>query len=64
MSEPLIYTKNGNVPLEGLRHEVEWRISKDVVTFIERYFDGEEVVKESIHVKLLTGVSMDGVATI
>ena len=61
---PLIYTKNGNVPLEELRHEVEWRISNDVITFIERYFDGEEVVKESTHVKLLTGVSMDGVATI
>lgn len=61
---PLIFTTKGNVPLESLRHEVEWRIDADVVVFIERYFDGDEVVKESTHVKLMTGVAMDGVATI
>lgn len=61
---PLIFTTKGNVPLESLRREVEWRIDADVVVFIERYFDGDEVVKESTHVKLMTGVAMDGVATI
>lgn len=43
---PLIFTTKGNVPLESLRREVEWRIDADVVVFIERYFDGDEVVKE------------------
>ena len=61
---PLIFTTKGNVPLESLRHEVEWRISDEVVIFIERYFNDDDMVKESTHVKLLTGVSMDGVATI
>lgn len=62
MTEPLIYTTNGNVPIAGLRHEVEWRISDDVIVFIERYFDGEEVVKESSHAKILAGTSMGGIA--
>ena len=64
MSAPFTYTKNGNAPLEGLRHEVEWRISDEVVIFIERYFNDDDMVKESTHVKLLAGVSMDGISTI
>lgn len=57
MSEPLIFTTKGNLPLSSLTHEVEWRIAEKVIVFVERYLLGDEVVKESSHVKLLDGVA-------
>lgn len=60
---PLIWTTKGNIPAAGLRHEVEWRVTSEQVVFIERYFDGDTVVKESAHVKILTGVAMSGEAS-
>lgn len=62
--EPLIYTTKGNVPVGSLEHAVEWRITPEQIIFIERYSDGEEIVKESTHVKLLTGAAMLGEASI
>ena len=56
MSEPLIWTTKGNIPLVGLTHQTEWRITEKVIVFIERYFLEGEMVKESSHVKLLDGV--------
>lgn len=64
MPEPLIWTTKGNLPLAQLRHETEWRVSEDCIVFVERYFLGEEMVKESSHVKVLHGVSADGTASI
>ena len=60
MLEPLIFTSKGNIPMTGLRHDVEWRIDDERVVFVERYFLGDEVVKESTHVKLLKGASAIG----
>lgn len=62
MSEPLIWTTKGNIPLAGLRHEAEWRVSPEQVVFIERYWLGDEVVKESTHVKILIGAAAVGTA--
>lgn len=62
--EPLIFTTKGNVPVASLHHEIEWRTSEEQVIFIERYLDGEEVVKESTFICLLKGVSMAGEANI
>ena len=64
MIDPLIFTTKGNIPVSSLRHEVEWRIGTEQIIFVERYYDGEEIVKESTHVKVLTGVAMSGEATI
>ena len=64
MVEPLIYTSKGNVPVSHLQHEVEWRVNPEQIVFIERYYLGEEVVKESSHVKLLSGASAEGAAAI
>ena len=57
MTEPLIFTTKGNIPLASLTREVEWRIAEKVIVFIERYFLEGEMVKESSHVKLLDGVA-------
>lgn len=57
---PLIYTTKGNLPVEELEHGVEWRIDSEYVIFIETYRLAGEVVKQSSHVKLLTGLSAVG----
>lgn len=61
---PHIWTSKGNIPMEGLQHAVEWRVSPEQIIFIERYLLDGEVVKESAHVKVLTGVAMSGEASI
>jgi hypothetical protein len=62
---PLIHTSKGNLPISDLRHEVAWRVNgQESVIFVEKYFLDEEVVKESTHVCILTGVDMNGAASI
>lgn len=63
-AEPLIYTTKGNLPVASLRHEVEWRIEAAQIVFLETYFLGDEIVKQNAHVKVLTGASMAGEASI
>ena len=61
MEAPLIYTTKGNLLVADLKHDVEWRVNgSESVVFIERYLLDEEIVKESTHVCILTGVDMNG----
>lgn len=61
MSEiPLIFTTKGNIPVSELKQDVEWRFNAGCIVFIERYFLGDEMVKESSHAKLLSGVAAIG----
>jgi hypothetical protein len=64
MTEPLIFTTKGNLPVASLRHEVEWRVGEDQIVFLETYFLGDELVKQNAHVKVLAGVSMAGEASL
>ncbi len=64
MTEPLIWTSKGNIPLAGLQHAVEWRISDEQIVFIETYSQDGEIVKQSSHVKVLTGTAAIGEASI
>ena len=57
MSDPLVYTTKGNVPVASLVYETAWEITPDYIKFIERYRDGQEVVKESAHVYVLKPVT-------
>lgn len=61
---PLIHTTKGNLPVADLKHEVEWRTMPDQIIFIERYRLGDEIVKESAHIKILTGVTLLGEAAL
>lgn len=63
MTQPLIFTSKGNLPLADLRQEVAWDVSNDKIIFTESYFLGDECVKQSSHVKFLTGVAMSGVTS-
>lgn len=61
---PLLATSKGNIPIEGLRHEVTWVVSLENIIFRESYFQGSELVKESSHVCVLKGAAAIGEATI
>jgi hypothetical protein len=61
---PLIYTTKGNIPIVGLQHKVEWRVSPEQIIFIESYLLDDEVVKQSTHIKVLIGAASIGDVTI
>jgi len=50
MSEPLIYTARGNLPVSSLRYEHVWEDTPDALFFKEFWFaeDGE-LVKNNCH---------------
>lgn len=54
---PLIYTIKGNLPVENLRYEPHWEDTEDYIKFVETYYLGDEVVKQSAHVYSKRGVS-------
>jgi hypothetical protein len=49
-SDPLIWTVDGNVLVSMLRYETAWEDTTDFITFHERYYDGDRVVRSSAHV--------------
>jgi hypothetical protein len=61
---PLIYTSKGNLPVADLEYKVDWRVTPEQIVFVETYLQGDEVVKQSSHVHVLTGVAMNGEANI
>lgn len=44
----LIYTSEGNLPIDDLKYSNEWQISEDWIMFIEKYNLGEKEVKRSV----------------
>lgn len=50
MSEPLIYTSRGNLPVSSLDYETRWEDTPDYIKFVEVYRLDDEVVRESAHV--------------
>ena len=63
MSEPLIWTSRGNVPLASLKLETAWDLGDTYIKFVERYrAEDGEIIKESAHVYSKTGVTGEGVA--
>lgn len=59
---PLIHTSKGNLPVSSLRYDPQWVDTSDYTKFIERYWLGDEIVKESAHVLTKRGLSSDAVA--
>lgn len=58
LQAPLVWTTLGNLPVASLAHSVEWRITPEQTIFIERYTLDGEVVKESTHVHIHQGASV------
>lgn len=62
MTEPLIYTTKGNLPIASLAYSTVWDVTEDYIKFTETYRLGDEVVRESAHVRTLHGVTGAGEA--
>jgi hypothetical protein len=63
MTDPVIYTSKGNVPISSLTYQTAWDVQEGYIKFMERYLDSSgEVVKESAHVYDRKGVSADAIA--
>lgn len=50
MSEPLIYTIKGNLPIASLAYSTAWDVQDGYFKFTETYKLGDEVVRQSAHV--------------
>jgi hypothetical protein len=57
---PLMYTKNGNVPVDSLRYEHKWEDHPKYVALLEFWFDGEEIVKNNVHMMAKDGLVIGG----
>lgn len=47
---PLIWTTEGNLPVDSLSYETRWEDTDEYTKFVETYRLNGEVVKESAHV--------------
>jgi hypothetical protein len=46
----LIYTSKGNLPVKSLRYETSWHFSLGQIELNEKYYLGDEIVKDGLHV--------------
>lgn len=58
MDEPLIYTTKGNLPIASLEYSHKWEDEPGYLKFIETYTLDGEVVKQSAHVLMKTGLAI------
>ena len=50
MTDPLIYTIKGNLPIASLDYSTEWDVQEGYFKLTETYKLGDEVVRQSAHV--------------
>lgn len=62
MTEPLIHTSKGNVPVASLTYRPHWEDHPDATVFVDEYFLGDESVKRSVHVLSKRGVTGEAIA--
>lgn len=58
METPLIYTTKGNIPIADLEYSHKWENLDTCIKFSETYTLNGEVVKQSAHVLMKTGLSV------
>ena len=44
---PLLYTKHGNIPMDGLERRTLWSFDETGITFAEEWWQGADLVKRS-----------------
>lgn len=62
MTEPLIHTSRGNLPIASLQYATRWEDAEDYIKFVERYSLDGEVVRESAHVYAKRGLFCEPLA--
>lgn len=54
---PLIWTKNGNVPIASLGYEESWQITDEIIILTEVWRDETgELVKNNVHIYAKKGL--------
>jgi hypothetical protein len=56
MTEPLIYTIKGNIPIASLDYSAIWLDAAEFIKLTETYRLEGEIVKESVHVYMKRGL--------
>ena len=60
---PLIYTANGNVPVDSLTYDKDWQITDDLIVFTEVWRDETgAIVKNNVHMYAKKGLPPLGAA--
>jgi len=57
--EPLIYTIRGNLPVSSLAYATRWEDAPTYLKLSETYRLGDELVRESVHIYMKQGMSID-----
>ena len=58
---PMIYTSEGNVPIDSVTYKYEWSRDTDNIYFKEAWFNADgKLVKNNVHMYALNGISMQG----
>ena len=58
---PLIYTANGNVPVNSLTYDKDWTITDDLIVFSEVWRDDTgAIVKNNVHMYAKKGLPQLG----
>lgn len=55
MTEPLVYTSKGNLPIKDLDYFYFWEETEDYIKFSEGYKLNDEIIKQAAHIKLKRG---------
>ena len=60
MTEPLIHTIRGNLPVASLKFAVSWRVEPDFIAMTETYTaDDGVIVRQDAHVCALKGAAVE-----
>jgi hypothetical protein len=62
MSEPLIYTSKGNLPVASLVYAPRWEEADEYIKFSETWTLDGEVVKENAHIYKKRGMFAESIA--
>lgn len=56
MTEPLVFTSRGNLPVASLAYSVRWEENDQGIEFHEEYRLDGELVRNNVHIRLKKGL--------
>ena len=59
MSDPLVHTSKGNLPVAECEHYIEWNDMETTMVFTEWYVHEGETVRKDVHVYAKQGLSTE-----
>ena len=59
---PLIWTTLGNLPMASMQYATRWEETDEYTKLFETYSLDGQIVRESVHILLKSGLSADAIA--